>query len=85
MFKTSDRTSLLIILFQFIQNYIRHCSTLCDVFLPFSTSTFIATPSPEKKIAYKTFFALKDRLATFGCLMCLVAQILMLTYLRGSK
>ena len=31
--------------------------------LPFFTGTFIATPSPEKKIAYKTFFVLKR---TFG-------------------
>ena len=30
--------------------------------LPFFTGTFIATPSPEKKIAYKTFFVLKERL-----------------------
>ena len=28
--------------------------------LPFFTGTFIATPSPEKKIAYKTFFVLKE-------------------------
>ena len=34
--------------------------------LPFFTGTFIATPSPEKKIAYKTFFVLKERLAIIG-------------------
>ena len=33
--------------------------------LPFSTITYIATPSPEKKIAYRTFFALKDRLGNY--------------------
>ena len=33
--------------------------------LPFFTGTFIATPSPEKKIAYKTFFVLKERLAIY--------------------
>lgn len=33
--------------------------------LPFFTGTFIATPSPEKKIAYKTFFVLKERLANY--------------------
>ena len=38
--------------------------------LPFSTGTFIATPSPEKKIAYKTF-VLKERLAIIGRLLCL--------------
>ena len=32
--------------------------------LPFFTGTFIGTPSPEKKIAYKTF-ALKERLANY--------------------
>ena len=46
------------------------------MFLPFSTSTFIATPSPEKKIAYQTFLALKDRLTIIGRLLCLVAKIL---------
>ena len=43
--------------------------------LPFFTGTFIATPSPEKKIAYKTFFVLKERLAIIGRLLCLVAII----------
>ena len=43
--------------------------------LPFFTGTFIAPPSPEKKIAYKTFFVLKERLAIIGRLLCLVAQI----------
>ena len=52
--------------------------------LPFFTGTFIATPSPEKKIAYKTF-VLKERLAIIGHLLCLVAQILLLTFLTGSK
>ena len=53
--------------------------------LPFFTGTFIATPSPEKKIAYKTFFVHKERLAIIGRLLCLVAQILLLTFLTGSK
>ena len=53
--------------------------------LPFFSGTFIATPSPEKKIAYKTFFVLKERLAIIGRLLCLVAQILLLTFLKGSK
>jgi hypothetical protein len=55
------------------------------ILLPFFTGTFIATPSPEKKIAYKTFFALKDRSAIIGRLLCLVAQIVLLTFLTGSK
>ena len=37
------------------------------------TGTFIATPLPEKKIAYKNFFALKERLAIIGRLPCFVA------------
>ena len=53
--------------------------------LPLFTGTFIVTPSPEKKIAYKTFFVLKKRLAIIGRLLCLVAQILLLTFLTGSK
>ena len=47
-------------------------------------STFIATPSPEKKIAYKTFFVLKECLAIIGRLLCLVAQILLLTFLENN-
>ena len=50
----------------------------------FFTGTFIATPSPETKIACKTF-ALKERLAIIGRLLCFVAQILLLTFLTGSK
>ena len=53
--------------------------------LPFFTDTFIVTPSQEKKIAYKTFFALKDRFAIIRRLLCLVAQILLLTFLASSK
>ena len=80
MFKTSGRASFLIILFQFLQYYV-----FVVMLLPFFTGTFIATPSPEKKIAYKTFFVLKERLAIIGRLLCLVAQILLLTFLTGSK
>ena len=43
--------------------------------LRFFIGTFIATPSPEKKIAYKTFFVLKERLAIIWRLLCLVALI----------
>ena len=83
MFITSDRASFLIILFQFIQNHV--LVVFMVMLLPFSTSAFIATPSPEKKIAYKTFFALKDRFAITSRLLWLMAQILLLTYLTGSK
>ena len=77
MFKTSGRASFLIILFQFLQYYV-------FVVLSGDAGTFIATPSPEK-IAYKTFFVLKERLAIIGRLLCLVAQISLLTFLMGSK
>ena len=53
--------------------------------LPFFTGTFIATPSPEKKIAYIAFFVLKEHLAIIGRLLCLVAQILLLTFQTGSE
>ena len=84
MFKTSGRASFLIILFQFLQYYVVVVLS-GDAFGLFFTGTFIATPSPEKKIAYKTFFVLKERFAIIGRLLCLVAQILLLTFLTGSK
>ena len=71
MFKTSGRAPFLIILFQFLQYYVFVVLSL-DVFA-FYTVTFIATPSPEKKLTYKTFFALKERLAIIGHLLCFVA------------
>ena len=83
MFKTSGRASFQIILFQFLQYYV-FVVLSGDAFALF-TGTFIATLSQEKKIAYKTFFVLKERLAIIGRLLCLVAQILLLTFLTGSK
>ena len=83
MFKTSGRASFLIILFQFLQYYV--FVVLSGDAFAFFTGTFIATPTPEKKIAYKTFFVLKERLAIIGHLLCLVAQILLQTFLTGSK
>ena len=53
--------------------------------LPFFTGTYIVSPSPEKKIQYKTFFALNMHLAITGLFLLLVAHILLLTYLTGSK
>ena len=84
MFKTSNMASFLIILFQFIQYFV-FVVLYGDAFGLFSTSNFIAISSPKKKIACKTFFALKDRLAIIGRLLCLEAQILLLTYLTSSK
>ena len=83
MFKTSGRASFLILLFQFLQYYV--FVVLSGDAFAFFHDTFIATLSPEKKIAYKTFFALKERLAIIGRLLCSVAQILLLTFLTCSK
>ena len=82
MFKTSGRASFLIILFQFLQYYV-FVVLSSDAFSP--ALNFIVTPSPATKIAYQTFFALKERLAIIGRLLCFVAQILLLTFLMGSK
>ena len=53
MFTTSDRASFLIIFFWFLQYYV-FVVLSGDVFALFQ-GIFIATPSPEKKIAYQTF------------------------------
>ena len=83
MFKTSGRASFLIILFQFLQYYV-FVVLSGDAFALFHWH-FYCDSSPEKKIAYKTFIVLKERLAIIGRLLCLVAQILLLTFLTGSK
>ena len=54
MFKTSDRASFLIIFFRLLQFYV-FVVLNGDVFFALFIGTFIETPSPEKKIAYKTF------------------------------
>ena len=84
MFKTSDRASFLIILFRLFQYYV-FVVLSGDVFFTFSISNFVATASPEQKIAHQTFFALKDRLAIICRLLCLVAQIFWLIFLTGLK
>jgi hypothetical protein len=71
------------ILFQCLKYYV-FVVLPSDTFALF-TGTLIATSSPEKKIAYKTFFALKDRLTIIGRLLCLLAQILFFIFLTGSK
>ena len=81
MFKASGRASFLVILIQFLQYY---------VFVVLSGDTFspallLRLLPYEKKIAYKTFFAFKERLTITGRLLCFVAQILLLTFLTGSK
>ena len=43
------------------------------------------TISSPEKIAYKTFFVLNVHLAITGLLLFLVAQILLLTFITGSK
>ena len=85
MFKTSDRASFLIIFFGFSSTTSLWYFPV--MFLPFSTVTVIATPSPEKKIANQTFLARKDRFAIIRRLLYLVAKFLWLhvTFLTGSK
>ena len=73
MFKTSDWASFLIILFLFLQYYV--FKVLSPDTLLFSNNTFIATPSPEKKIAYKTVIAPNDHLTNIWRSLCLVAKI----------
>ena len=82
MYKIIYRASILI--FLWLLKYVVFAVLSGDV-LPFFTGTFIATPSPEKKIACQTFLALKERLTIIGRLLCLVAEILLLTFLTGSK
>ena len=72
MFKTSGRASFLIIRFQFLQYY-GFVVLFGDAFAPFHQHF-----SCDSSIAYKTFFALKDRFAINGHLLCLVVQILLL-------
>ena len=79
MFKTSDRASFLIIPFQFLQYYV-FVVLYGDAFALFHRHFYW-----DSFTAYKTFFAIKDRLAIIGRLLCLVAQILLLTYLTGSN
>jgi hypothetical protein len=71
MLKTSDRASFLKILFQFLKNYV-FVVLPSDTFALFHRH-FYSTPAPEKKIAYKTFFAFKDHLAISGRFLCLEA------------
>ena len=84
MFKTIGRASFLIILFQFLLYCVFAVLSGHGCFFT-GTKSFIASPSPEKKTVYRTFFALKERLAIIGRLLCFVAQILLLTFLMGSK
>ena len=74
MSKTSGRAIFLIILFSVLQYFV-FVVVSCYAFALF-TGAFIATSSPENKIAYKTFFALKIRLVIMARLLCFVAQIL---------
>ena len=83
MFKTSGRASFLIILFQFLQYYV-FVVLSGDAFALFHWH-FYCDSFTREEIAYKTFFVLKERLAIIGGLLCLVAQILLLTFLTGSK
>ena len=84
MFKTSGRASFLIIPFQFLQYYV-FVVLSGDAFALFSLALLLRLLHQRRRFAYKTFFVLKERLAIIGRLLCLVAQILVLTFLTGSK
>ena len=82
MFKTSDReSSFLIILFQFLQYYVFvvHSGDASALF----HWHFYCDSVTRQENTFSS--ALKDRLAIIGRLLCLVAKILLLTFLTGSK
>ena len=83
MFKTSGRALFLIILFPFLQYYV-FVVLSGDAFALFHRH-FYCDSFTRERIAYKTYFAHKERLAIIGRLLSLVAQILLLTFLTGSK
>ena len=78
MFKTSGRASFLIILFQFLQYYV-FVVLSGDAFALFHWHFYCDSFTREEDCI------LKERLAIIGRLLCLVAQILLLTFLTGSK
>ena len=84
MFESLDWTPFLIVFFQFLQYHI-FVVFFSNTFALFLTGTCIAMPSPQKKIAYKTVFALNMRLAITGLSLFLMAHVLLLTFLTGSK
>ena len=79
MFKTSDRVSFLIILFQFLQYYV--FVVLSGDAFAFSTSILLQLLQQIRKVHTKSYLHFKNRLAIIGPLLCLVAQFLLLTYL----
>ena len=83
MVKTRGRASFLIILFQSIQFYV-FVVLSCDAFALFYRR-FYCDFSTREEDCIKPFFSLKERLAIIGRLLCFVAQIILLTFLTGSK
>ena len=82
MFKTNDRVSFLMIFFRLLQYYV-FVVLFRDVFWPFRPALLLRLLHQGKEIEYQTFFAIKGRLAIIGRLLCLVAQILLLTFMMG--
>ena len=83
MFKTSGRASFLIILFQFLQYYV-FVVLSCDALALFHWHFYCDSFTREED-CIQNLLVLKERLAIIGRLLCLVAQILLLTFLTGSK
>ena len=93
MFKTSGRASFLIILLQFLQYYV-FVVLSGDDFVLFSPALLLRLLHQRRHLHTNivseydlliTFFALKDRLAIIWRLLCLMAQILLQTFLAGAK
>ena len=83
MFKTSGRASFLIILFQFLQYYV-FVVLSGDAFALFHWHFYCDSFTREED-CIQNLLCTQEHLAIIGCLLCLVAQILLLTFLTGSK
>ena len=81
MFKTSGRASFLIILFQFLQYYVL-VALSGDAF---STALLLRLRHQRRRLHKKNPLHSKNVWQLLGVLLCFVAQILLLTFLTGSK
>ena len=83
MFKTSGKASFLIIFFQFLQYYV-FVVLSGDAFALFHWHFYCDSFTREED-CIQNLLCTQERLAIIGRLLCLVAQILLLTFLTGSK
>ena len=80
-----NRASFLIIYARLLQDSDYVFVVLSSDGLPFITGTLIATLSPEKKISYQTFLALKDCLAIIGRLLLFSCPVFIANLFVGLK